>query len=64
MGSNFILNLSNSLRVDHKCNNVAPEKWEIKVQRDSQFCWVRWVKIDLVGNRGNATYVEKAAENE
>jgi len=21
----------------------------------------RWVKIDLVGNRGNATYVEKAA---
>ena len=37
---------SYSLRVDHKCNRVAPvsflfEKWEITVQRDSQFCWVR-----------------------
>jgi len=29
------------------------EKWEIKVQRDSQFCWVGWVKIDFVGNRDN-----------
>jgi len=44
------------LRVDHKCNKVAPvffEKWEITVQRDSQFCWVRWVKVDLVENWGN-----------
>jgi len=44
------------LRVDHKCSRVALvffEKWEIKVKRDSQFYWVRWVKIDLVGNRGN-----------
>ena len=55
-GGNLILNFSYSLRVDYKCNKVAPvcfEKWKIKVQRDSQFCWVRWVKINLVGNWGN-----------
>ena len=29
------------------------EKWEITVQRDSQFCWVRWAKVDLVENWGS-----------
>jgi len=39
---NFILNLSYSLRVDHECNIIAPIFLQkIKVQRDSQCCWVR-----------------------